>query len=166
MNKRTLSIVASVLIAAAPLASSAADVAPASFEGSSVLQAEGTVKNVDQAKHVVTVLDQHGGEAAFTVTETGNLAQIKPGARVHVRMIRNALVSPSQGALGQSSPLDVIAEVQAVDHAAGVIELKGPNGAVFHVQGRDPAKLAGLQPGTHLKVAYTPQVSVAVAPAQ
>jgi hypothetical protein len=68
MNKKALGIVAGALIAAAPLVSSAADALPAPFEGASVLQADGIVKGVDQAKHAVTVIDAHGGEASFAVT--------------------------------------------------------------------------------------------------
>ena len=156
MNRKTLGgIVAGAMIAAAPLVSSAADSLPAPFEGNSVLQADGVVKGVDQAKHAVTVVDAHGGEASFTVTDASNLGQIRQGGKVHIRMTRSALVSPTHGAAGvQSSPQNVAAEVLAVDHASGVIELKGPNGAVFHIQGRDPAKLARLQAGTQLNVAY------------
>jgi hypothetical protein len=55
------------------------------------------------------------------------------------------------------------AEVVALDRASGVVELKGPNGAVFHIQGRDPVKVGNLQPGMHVDVAYGSQVSVAVA---
>ena len=166
MNKKVLGIVAGALIAAAPLVSSAADSLPAPFEGNSVLQADGIVKGVDQAKHAVTVVDAHGGEASFTVTDTSNLAQLHQGSKVHVRMVRSALVSPTHGAAGvQSSPQNVTAEVVALDRASGVVELKGPNGAVFHIQGRDPVKVGNLQPGMHVEVAYAPQVSVAVAPA-
>lgn len=165
MSKKTLGIIAGVLIAVAPLVSSAAGLAP--FEGNSVMQAEGTIQSVDQAKHTVTVLDQHGGEGSFTVTETGNFAQIKPGAKVHVRMIRSALVSPSNGADASSStPMSLVAVVQAIDHASGVLELKGPTGAVFHIQSRDPGKLADVKPGMQLKVAYAQPIRVAVDPAQ
>jgi Cu/Ag efflux protein CusF len=166
MNKKALGIVAGALIAAAPLVSSAADALPAPFEGASVLQADGIVKGVDQAKHAVTVIDAHGGEASFAVTDASNLAQIHPGSKVHVRMVRSALVSPTHGAAGvQSSPQNVTAEVVALDRASGVVELKGPNGAVFHIQGRDPVKVGNLQPGMHVEVAYASEVSVAVAPA-
>jgi hypothetical protein len=100
------------------------------------------------------------------VTDASGLAHIQPGSKVHVRMTRSALVSPSRGAVAsQSSLQNVTAEVVAVDRASGVVELKGANGAVFHIQGSDPLKLANLQPGMHVDVAYAPQVSVAVAPA-
>lgn len=166
MNRKTLGIVAGALIAAAPLVSPAAEPSPAAFEGNSVLQADGVVKGVDQARHAVTVVDTHGGEASFTVTDTSNLGQIHPGSKVHVRMVRRALVSPSHGALAAQSPQNFTAEVVASDRASGVVELRGPNGDVFHIQGRDPVKVANLQPGMHVDVAYASQVSVAVAPAQ
>jgi Cu/Ag efflux protein CusF len=165
MNKKALGLVAGVLIAATPLVSFAADSLPVAFEGSSVLQADGVVKSLDQAHHTVTVIDAHGGEASFTVTDASNLAHIQPGSKVHVRMVRSAIVSPSHGPVAAQSMQNVTAEVVALDRASGVVELKGPNGAVFHIQGRDPVKLANLQPGMHVDVAYAPQVNVAVAPA-
>lgn len=90
MKVKALGIVAGALIAAAPLASFAAGL-PAPFEGSSTLQADGVVKSVDQAKHSVTVLDAQGGEASFNITDIGNLAPIKQGGKVHIRMMRNAI---------------------------------------------------------------------------
>jgi hypothetical protein len=166
MNKKTLGIIAGALIAATPLVSSAADLLPGAFEANSVLQADGMIKSVDPTQHTVKVVDAQGAEASFTVTDTSNLAQLRPGSKVHVRMTRTALVSPSQKpAAAQSSSQSVTAAVVTVDRATGVVQLKGANGAVFHIQGRDPAKLPNLQPGMHLDVVYAPQVSVAVEPA-
>ncbi|MFP3563675.1 hypothetical protein [Paraburkholderia sp. SIMBA_030] len=174
MKVKAFGIVAGALIAAAPLASFAAGL-PAPFEGSSTLQADGVVKSVDQAKHSVTVLDAQGGEASFNITDTSNLPQIKQGGKVHIRMMRNAVISVTRGADGhgaaaQSAQANTVhnltAEVQTVDHATGIMALKGPNGAVFHIQGREPAKVVNVTPGMQVSVAYAPQVSVAVAPAQ
>ncbi|WP_408322290.1 hypothetical protein [Paraburkholderia nemoris] len=174
MKEKALGVIAGALIAAAPLVSFAAGF-PAPFEGSSTLQADGVVKSVDQAKHSVTVLDAQGGEASFNITDTSNLAQIKQGGKVHIRMMRNAMVSVTRGADGhgaavqpvqQNTVQNVTAEVQAIDHASGIMALKGPNGAVFHIQGREPAKVVGVTPGMQVSVAYAPQVTVAVAPAQ
>lgn len=174
MKDKALGIIAGALIAAAPLVSFAAGL-PAPFEGSSTLQADGVVKSVDQAKHSVTVLDAQGAEASFTITDTSNLAQIRQGGKIHIRMMRNATVSVTRGADGhgsaaqqapQNTGQNVSAEVQSIDHATGIMALKSPNGEVFHIQGREPAKLAGVTPGMQVLVAYAPQVSVAVAPAQ
>jgi Cu/Ag efflux protein CusF len=174
MKDKALGIIAGALIAAAPLTSFAAGL-PAPFEGSSTLQAEGVVKAVDQAKHSVTVIDAQGSEASFTVTDTSNLGQIKQGGKVHIRMMRNAVISVTRGADGhgaaaqpvqQNTVQNVTAEVQAIDHASGVMALKGHDGAVFHIQGREPAKVAGVTPGMQVSVAYAPQVRVAVAPTQ
>jgi Cu/Ag efflux protein CusF len=169
MNKKTIGgIFAGVLIALTPLVSSAADAVPASFEGRSVLQADGVVKGVDLDRHVVTVVDPRGSVASFNLTDTSNLRQIRPGNKVLIRMIRTAVISASHGAeaTAPSSPQNVAAEVQGVDRASGVVALKGADGAVFHIQGGDLSKVANLQPGTHVRVAYAPQVSVAVALAQ
>ncbi|HEX7934536.1 MAG TPA: hypothetical protein VF573_15860 [Paraburkholderia sp.] len=173
MKVKALGIVAGALIATAPFVSFAAGL-PAPFEGSSTLQAEGVVKSVDYAKHTVTVLDARGGEASIDITDTHNLAQIKPGGKVHIRMMRNAVISVTRGAGGQgamapNSQPDAnpsVAEVQAIDHASGVMALKGASGSVFHIQGRDPVKLANVTPGMQVSVAFAPQVSVAVAPAE
>lgn len=169
MNRKTLGgIVASALIAMTPLVSSAAQPMPASFEGRSVLQATGVVQSIDQARHVVTVGDQHGGVASFNVNEASDLGHLQPGRKVVVSMTRTAVVSPSHGsdASAPSSPQNVAAEVESVDRASGVVALKGPDGAVFHIQGGDRTKVANLQPGTHVRVAYAAQASIAVAPAQ
>ncbi|RFU44171.1 hypothetical protein [Paraburkholderia sp. DHOC27] len=169
MNKKTLGgIVAGALIAVSPLVASAAETLPASFEGRSVLQADGVVKSIDQAHHVVTVVDPHGAVASFNITDNSNLAQIQSGSKVLVHMTRMALISASHGAdaTAPSTPQNVSAEVQGVDHASGVIALKSADGSVFHIQGGDLAKVASLQPGTHVRVAYAPQVSVGVTPAQ
>ncbi|WNC92079.1 hypothetical protein RI103_27750 [Paraburkholderia sp. FT54] len=174
MKAKTLGVIAGALIAAAPLMSSAAGL-PAPFEGSSTLQADGVVKSVDQTNHSVTVLDAQGGEASFNITDTRNLAQIKQGGKVHIRMMRNAVISVTHGVDGQAAAAQsaapntvqsVAAQVQSVDHASGIMALKGPNGSVFHIQGRDPAKIASVTPGMQVVVAFAPQVSVAVAPAQ
>ncbi|WOD16183.1 hypothetical protein [Paraburkholderia kirstenboschensis] len=178
MKAKALGIIAGALIAAAPLASFAAGL-PAPFEGSSTLQAEGVVTSVDHAKHSVTVRDAQGGEASFDITDTRDLARIAQGGKVHIRMMRTAVISVTRGAegkgaiapvaapLGQTNPeQNLSAQVQAIDHASGVMALKGADGSVFHLQGRDPAKLASVTPGMQVLVAFAPQISVAVAPAQ
>ncbi|WP_027212775.1 hypothetical protein [Burkholderia sp. WSM2232] len=178
MKAKTLGMIAGAFIALAPFASFATAL-PAPFEGSTTLQAEGVVRSVDRAKHSVTVRDAQGGEASFEVTEKGNLERITQGEKVHIRMMRNALISVTRDAEGQAAPAaataqkgqtnpeqNVNAQVQAVDHVTGVVALKGPNGSVFHIQGRVPAQMANLTPGMQVLVAFAPQVSVAVAPAQ
>ncbi|PQV47922.1 hypothetical protein [Paraburkholderia sp. BL21I4N1] len=176
MKAKALGVVAGALIAAAPLASFAAGL-PAPFEGSSTLQADGLVKSVDQVKHSVTVLDAQGGEASFDITDPASLAQIRQGGKVHIRMVRNAMVSVTRGADGhgagagaqsaQSNTIhNVTAEVQTIDHASGIMALKSPNGAVFHIQGREPAKVASVTPGMQVVVSFAQQVDVAVSPAQ
>jgi hypothetical protein len=174
MKARASGIVAGALIAAASFASFAAGL-PAHFEGSSTLQAEGVVEFIDHVKHSVTVRDAHGGEASFDITNTHDLERIQPGGKVHIRMMRNAVISVTRGADGQGSiaPVaqpnpeqNVSAEVQAIDHASGVMALKGSNGSVFHIQGRDPAKLASVTPGMQVLVAFAKQINVAVAPAE
>jgi Cu/Ag efflux protein CusF len=166
-------IIAGVLMAVAPLVSLAAAL-PAPFEGSSTLQADGVVKSIDQATRSLTVLDAQGGTGSFTVTDARNLAQIKQGSKVHIRMIRNAVVHVTHAEQGPSKPAqtaqsdtveNVSAEVAAVDHATGVLALKSAAGSVFHIQGREPAAVASVTPGMQVSVTFAPQVSVAVEPA-
>jgi Cu/Ag efflux protein CusF len=173
MKVQARRIIAGALIAAAPLMSFAAGL-PAPFEGSSTLQAEGVVTSVDMAKHSVTVRDARGSQASFNVTDSRDLTQIKQGGKVHVRMVRNAVISVTRGAgQGAATPVvqsntagNVTAEIQTVDHASGILALKGPNDAVFHIKGREPATLANVTPGMQVSVAFAPQASVAVVPAQ
>jgi len=126
-------------------------------------------------EYSATVLDAQGGEASVNIADTSNLAQIKQGGKVHIRMMRNAMVGMTRGAGGHGTAAqsaqantvhNVTAEVQAIDHATGITALKGPNGAVFHIRRREPAKVAHATPGMQVSVAYALQVSVAVAPAQ
>jgi hypothetical protein len=174
MKVKASGLIAGALLAVAPLVSFAAGL-PAPFEGSSTLQADGVVKSIDQARQSLTLLDAQGGEGSFTVTDARNLAQIRPGSKVHIRMIRNAVIrvthaADGQGKLAQTAQRDTVqnvtAEVAAVDHANGVLALKGANGSVFHIQGRVPATVADVTPGMQVLVTFAPEVSVAVAPAQ
>jgi hypothetical protein len=121
------------------------------------------------------VLDAQGGEGSFTVTDVRNLAQLRPGSKVHIQMIRNAVIRVTEGAdgkgkLAQGTPRDtmqnVTAEVTAVDRSAGVLALRGASGSVFHIQSRTPAAVANLAAGMQVSVTYAPQVNVAVEPAQ
>lgn len=173
MKVKASGIIAAVLLAvsaAAPLVSNATGL-PAAFEGSSTLQADGVVKSINPAQRSLTVLDAQGREASFNIADARELAQISQGGKVHLRMVRNAVVRVTQAANSQSPAAqpdtleNVTAEVQAVDHATGVMALKRANGAVFHIQGREPAKLAGVMPGMQVSVVFAPQASVAVAPA-
>jgi hypothetical protein len=159
-------------LAAAPLLANAAEALPAAFEGTSTLQASGVVKSINRAQQSLTVLDAQGHEASFNITRAGDLAQISQGGKVQLRMVRNAIVRVTQAAHSQSpvaAQPDTIervnAEVQAVDHASGVMALKRANGAVFHIQGREPSQVSGVAPGMQVSVVFAPQVSVAVAPA-
>jgi hypothetical protein len=175
--KHTISaVVAGALMALAPFVSSAANL-PAPFEGSSTLQAEGVVKSIDPQKHTLTVLDAQGGEGTFTVTDSRNVAQLRPGSKVHIRMIRNAVIRVTHGADAQHGvaaaaahgpgPVqDISATVAAVDRSNGVLALKGADGSAFHIQSRVPGAVAELTPGMQVSVTFAPEVSVGVSPAQ
>ena len=113
MKVKASGVIAGVLMA--PLRSFVAAGLPAAFEGSSTLQATGIVKSIDPAKQSLTVLDAQGGEGSFTVTDARNLAQIRQGGKVHIRMIRNAVIrvthaADGQGKLAQTAQRDTAAE--------------------------------------------------------
>ncbi|WP_144107943.1 hypothetical protein [Paraburkholderia sp. BCC1886] len=172
MKFKAAGVIASLLIIAAPHVSFAAAL-PTPFEASSTLQAEGVVQSLDQVAHTVTVLDAHGGRASFNITDPRDLTQIGQGGKVHLRMTRNAVVSVMRGADGQVATAEPIhsndgqnvnAVVEAVDHASGVLALKGADGAIFHIQSQEPAKAASIAVGMQVLVAFASQVSVAVAP--
>ena len=174
MKVKAWSFIAGVLMATASLVSSAASL-PAPFEGISILQADGVVKSINPVQHTLSVLDARGGEATFTVTDAHDLAKISPGGKVQIRMTRNAVVRVIRAENGQDASAqttqpdthdNVSAEVQTVDRVSGIVALKRGNGAVFHIQGREPAKVAELSPGMLVSVVFAPEASVAVAPAQ
>lgn len=170
MKVKASGIIAVALLAIAPLVSNAAAL-PAAFEGTSTLQADGVVKSINHAQRSLTVVDAQGSESSFNITDARDLAQISQGGKVHLRMVRNAVVrvTAAKGPNPAAQPdtiESVTAEVQAVDHASGVMALKRANGTVFHIQGREPAKVAEIAPGMQVSVVFAPRVSVAVAPAR
>jgi hypothetical protein len=174
MKVKACGIIAGALMASASLVSSAAGL-PGSFEGTSTLQADGVVKSINEAQRSLTVLDARGSEASFTITDARDLAQISPGGKVQIRMVRNAVISVTRAADGQGTPAQTVqpdtphnvnAEVQTVDRASGVMALKRSNGTVFHIQGRETAKVAEIAPGMQVSVVFAPLASVAVAPAR
>jgi fructose-1,6-bisphosphatase/inositol monophosphatase family enzyme len=170
MKVKASGLIAAMLLAVAPLVSGAAEL-QAAFDATSTLQAEGVVKTINQAQRSLTVLDAQGHEASFNITDARDLMKLNEGGKVHLRMVRNAVVRVTQAASGQSSAAQpdtierVSAEVQTVDHASGVMALKRANGTVFHLQGREPANVAGVAPGMQVSVVFAPKASVAVAPA-
>jgi fructose-1,6-bisphosphatase/inositol monophosphatase family enzyme len=170
MKVKASGFIAAMLLAVAPLVSGAAEL-PAAFDATSTLQAEGVVKTINQAQRSLTVLDAQGHEASFNITDARDLTKLSEGGKVHLRMVRNAVVRVTQAASGQSPAAQpdtierVSAEVQAVDHASGVMALKRANGTVFHLQGREPANVAGVSVGMQVSVVFAPKASVAVAPA-
>lgn len=170
MKVKASGMIAAALLVVAPLVSNAAGL-PAAFEGISTLQADGVVKSINPAQNSLTVLDAQGHEASFNITDARSLTQITQGGKVQLRMVRSAVVRVVQPADSQSPAAQpdtierVSAEVQAVDHASGVMALKRANGTVFHIQGREPATVADVAPGMQVSVVFAPQVSVAVAPA-
>jgi Cu/Ag efflux protein CusF len=185
MNQK-LAIAATVtgaLIAFAPLSPQAAQPAAsvastATIAGVSVLQAEGTVQAVDRVAHTVTVKDAASGQATFNVNpDSTKLSELKAGDKVRVRMVRDAVItlSPhgSANTTGQSAanadPMtqnNIVAEVVTVDQKSGVLALRGPKGALFHIQASNAAQLAHLSAGAHVEVAYAPTATVSVSAAQ
>jgi len=176
-------VIAGAVIALAPLSPQAAQPAAsaassAAIAGVSVLQAEGTVQAVDRVAHTVTVKDAASGQATFNVNpDTTKLAELKSGDKVRVRMVRDAVITltphASANTMGQNAanadPVaqnNITAEVVSVDQKSGVLALRGPKGAVFHIQASNAAQVAQLSAGTHVDVVYAPTANVSVSAAQ
>jgi Cu/Ag efflux protein CusF len=175
--------IAGVVMALAPLSPQAAQPAAsvassATIAGVSVLQAEGTLQAVDRAAHTVTVKDAASGQATFNVNpDTTKLSELKAGDKVRVRMVRDAVITlaphassnaASQGA-ANADPMtqnNISAEVVSVDQKAGVIALRGPKGAMFHIQANNAGQVAHLSAGVHVDVVYAPTATVSVSTAQ
>jgi Cu/Ag efflux protein CusF len=175
--------IAGAIIALAPLSPQAAQPAAsvassAAIAGVSVLQAEGTLQAVDRVAHTVTVKDAASGQATFNVNpDTSKLAELKAGDKVRVRMVRDAVVTlaphASSNTTGQSvanaDPMaqnNITAEIVSVDQKTGVLTLRGPKGAVFHIQASNAGQVAHLSAGTRVDVVYAPTANVSVSAAQ
>jgi Cu/Ag efflux protein CusF len=175
--------IAGAVIALAPLSPQAAQPAAsvasnATIAGVSVLQAEGTVQAVDRVAHTVTVKDPASGQATFNVNpDSTNLSELKAGDRVRVRMVRDAVITlaphASPNTTGRSAagadPMtqnNIAAEVVSVDTRTGVLALRGPKGATFHIQASNAAQVAHLSAGTHVEVVYAPTANVSVSAVQ
>jgi hypothetical protein len=150
----------------------------APIAGVSVLQAEGIVQAVDHAARTVTVKDAAAGLATFNVSDDpAKLAELRPGDKVRVRMVRDAVVTlVSVGVTGTkagktsaddaAAQNDIAADIVTVDQKTGVLALKGPKGNVFHIQASDRLQLAHLSAGMHVEVAYAARATVSVSAAQ
>jgi hypothetical protein len=92
-------------------------------------------------------------------------------------MVRDAVVAlaphASPNTTGQSAsnadPMaqnNIAAEVVSVDQKTGVLALRGPKGAVFHIQASNAGQVAHLSAGAHVEVVYAPTANVSVSAAQ
>jgi Cu/Ag efflux protein CusF len=182
-QKLAIAVATGAFIALAPLSPQAAQpaasvVSTATIAGVGVLQAEGAVQAVDHAAHTVTVKDAASGQATFNVNpDTTKLSELKAGGKVRVRMVRDAVITvlprSSSSTTGQTvantdttAQNNVAAEVVTIDQKTVVLTLRGPKGAVFHIQASNGAQLAHLSPGMHVEVVYAPTVSVSVSAVQ
>ncbi|WP_153101937.1 hypothetical protein [Paraburkholderia hayleyella] len=187
MNKTLMSMIAGALI---PMASGFAMAAPSvqatqaapvaqidvfePFVGVSTLEAPGIVKAVNQARRSVTVTDpQLHNEATFDIDPNGgNLAQIKRGSKVRLLMAREVILGLAKGSAGQTkislpgNSESTLALIQSINHSSGVVVLQKADGSATRIKGRDPLKMASLQPGMQLILVPAPKVSVSVELAQ
>ncbi|CAB3751494.1 hypothetical protein [Paraburkholderia humisilvae] len=178
-QKLAIAVVSGAFIALAPFSPQAAQPAAsvassATIAGVSVLQAEGIVQAVDRIAHTVTVKDAASGQATFNVSpDSTKLSELKAGDKVRVRMVRDVVITLSprgaSNANGQivanADPVsqnNVAAELVTIDQKTGVLALRGPKGAMFHIQANSTAQLAHLSPGMHVEVAYAPTATVSV----
>ncbi|CAB3769181.1 hypothetical protein [Paraburkholderia solisilvae] len=182
-QKLAIAVVTGAFIALAPLSPQAAQPAAsvassATIAGVSVLQAEGIVQSVDRVAHTVTVKDAASGQATFNVSpDSTKLSEIKAGDKVRVRMARDAVITvtphgstnAANHAAANADPMtqnNIQAELVTVDQKTGILALRGPQGAIFHIQAANTAQLAHLSAGMHVEVAYAPTAAVSVSAAQ
>lgn len=142
------SIIAAACLATASFASMAAPGA-ATLDGVASVQVAGTLKAVDLATRVVTVVDAQGNASALQVGPgVQNLDAIKIGTPVTGttprRIVLTALAS------GEQAPR--MAQVVSADSQSGVVVLKDSQGAELAVQTREPARAASFAAGSHVAV--------------
>ena len=109
----------------------------------------GDVVNVAYIESLVLQLKKNGA-ADVTRTDTADLKQAPRGAL--------------PGGVAQQQTV-VVADVLAVDGAAGTVTLRGPQQTVS-LRIKDPAQLALIKVGDQVEATYTEAVAVAVDPAR
>lgn len=143
---------------------------------------------VDLATRNLTVRRADGTVTGITVgREVRNLEQLRPGDVVNVAYVESLVLQLRKnggpdvkrtetadlqqaprgalpGAVAQQQTV-VVADVLAVDSAAGTVTLRGPQQTVS-LRIRDPAQLALIRVGDQVEATYTEAVAVAVDPAR
>lgn len=168
-----------VLLAACAGSGGSSEEAPLRREDTAVFEIRARVAAIDQAKRLVTLRDENGGEATFEADAgVKNLAQVKVGDELVGRLVESLVLelrepTPAEAEAGISI-LDVVAAaepghkpsgefvrqiravltVEAIDKAAGTATLVGPAGNSRTIKARDPANLDRVKVGDSVVATY------------
>lgn len=183
-----LLLAATPALAQAPVTEDAVvEVAPGRAVIADVIEARATVTRIDADTRQVFVTGPNN--MPYTITagpEVRNFAQIKVGDQVVVRFIESvaltllkdgkevvgvdAATASARADAGQrpagvrANQVEMIAEVTAVDTAAGLVTLKAPDHS-FDLPVKDPAQLALIKVGDKVRAVLTEAIAVSVEPA-
>jgi hypothetical protein len=142
------SIITAAALAVASLTAIAAPGAPA-LDGVASLQVAGTVKAVDLANRVVTVVDAQGNTSALQVGPgVQHLDALKAGTPVKGTTARLVVLTLLSN--GEQAPRS--AQVVSADSHSGIVVLKDAQGAQLAVQAREPARAASFAAGSRVSV--------------
>lgn len=148
-----------------------------------------TVKSVDPATRMMTLVAKDGSETTFKAADdVRNLDQVKPGDLVAATMDQSLtlwILGDDQPAPELAVGADVtrakkgekpggmmttdLSGVATVEKIAGdkkSVTLKGPRGKSVKLAVKDPANLEGVKLGTRIGFAYSEALAVAVTPAK
>lgn len=146
-----------------------------------------TVKDIDQASRVVTLLTASGEDVVFRAgPEVRNLAQVKRGDQVQatyyeslvIQVMKPGTVKPGittasdtdRAKLGErpgaatAASTNVVVTVVKVDKKNSTVTLKGPRGNVKTLPVKNPIHLDAMKAGDLIQVTYTEALGVAVVP--
>jgi hypothetical protein len=187
-------LVALAIAAVAPVPAAAQSGAVVVGKGPGVAGAAQTVKvsatitAIDAATRTVTLRGPQGRELSVTAgPEVKNFAQMKVGDKVDVEYVEaltlelrkgggQAVAKTEVAGVASAKPgaapgavagrqVKIVADVVAVDTAAQVVTLKGPQRTV-ELKVRDPKQLAMIAKGDQVEATFTEAVAIAVSPSK
>ena len=155
-----------------------------------VVEIQATVTAIDREKRTVTLKGPKGNSKVFPVSdEVKNLDQVKvgdtvklkhyeavslqldkapgakPGISVTEELVRAKGGEKPAGAMQRN--VTVVGTVTAIDEAAQLVSVRGPQGNEVDIKVQDPAKLKNVKTGDLVKATYTEALVISVtAPAK
>lgn len=144
---------------------------------------------IDQATRMVTLQGPAGRKVTMKVSDqVKNLAQVKAGDELVVKYMEAVSLALEKSTAGRSEtqtmtgPVTapagakpgvgearqtvIVAAVQSVDAAKGMVVLEGPNGNYVEMKAKNPALLKDVKAGDKVKATYTEAVVMEVVAAK